>query len=379
MKIGILGTRGIPNHYGGFEQFASYLSEGLVSKGHDVFVYNSHNHYYKKSTWNEVNIIHCYDPEYKIGSAGQFIYDLNCIMDARSRNYDLILMLGYTSSSIWGGLYPKKSTIVYNMDGMEWKRNKYSNPVKKFLFLAEKLAIKYSDFIVADSKMIRTYLEEKYSIPAKYIPYGAQIFNHENEDLLKDYNLSAGNYFVSMGRMVCENNLEMILDGFTVSKTDKKFLVISNPANKFGEQLISKYKSDKRIIFPGAIFDEKHKHSLKYYCHLYFHGHSVGGTNPCLLEAMASRSLIAAHENVFNKSILEEDGLYFASPEDVTRLIETTGRGQVEEKMVCNNLKKIKEQFNWNTIIDQYENYLIECCNQPINERGNPDRRLTYE
>ena len=112
MKIAIIGTRGIPNNYGGFEQFAEYLSIGLVNKGHEVFVYNSHNHPYKKDVWNDVNIIHCYDPEYLIGTPGQFIYDLNCIVNCRKYDVDIILQLGYTSSSIWNRLMLKKSILV---------------------------------------------------------------------------------------------------------------------------------------------------------------------------------------------------------------------------------------------------------------------------
>src|SRR5690554_5028213 len=101
MKIAILGTRGIPNQYGGFEQCAQYLSEGLKKRGHSIYVYNSHEHPFKKDNWNGVNIIHKFDPEKNIGTAGQFIYDLNCILDCRQRNFDVILQLGYTSSSIW--------------------------------------------------------------------------------------------------------------------------------------------------------------------------------------------------------------------------------------------------------------------------------------
>src|SRR5258708_1172732 len=106
LRIGILGTRGIPNHYGGFECFAEHLSQGLVKKGNEVFVYNSDNHPNQEKLWNGVHIVHCYDPEYLVGSAGQFIYDLNCIIDARKRNFDIWLFLGYTSSSVWGMLYP---------------------------------------------------------------------------------------------------------------------------------------------------------------------------------------------------------------------------------------------------------------------------------
>ncbi|MFZ4549682.1 MAG: glycosyl transferase, partial [Bacteroidales bacterium] len=98
MKIGILGTRGIPNHYGGFEQFAEYLSVGLLELGAEVWVYNSHNHPYQEKVWKNVNLIHCFDPEYKIGLAGQFLYDFNCILDSRNRNFDILLQLGYTTN-----------------------------------------------------------------------------------------------------------------------------------------------------------------------------------------------------------------------------------------------------------------------------------------
>ncbi|MBS1934595.1 MAG: DUF1972 domain-containing protein, partial [Bacteroidetes bacterium] len=187
IRIGILGTRGIPNHYGGFERLAEKLSGGLVAQGHTVFVYNSHNHYYKEKKWNGVNIVHCYDPEYRFGTAGQFIYDLNCIIDSRKRNLDVILMLGYTSSSIWGWLFPEKSIVIFNMDGLEWKRTKYSKPTRKFLLFAEKLAVRYSDFYVTDSPVIKDYYSTKYKLDTKYIAYGAKIFTTEDEIILTKY------------------------------------------------------------------------------------------------------------------------------------------------------------------------------------------------
>src|SRR5690606_15248269 len=127
--IAILGTRGIPNNYGGFEQFAEYLSSYLANKGHEVDVYCSSSHPYQKSLWSKVNLIHIYDPENQLGTLGQFVYDLNCILDSRKRDFDIILQLGYTSNSIWGWLFSSKPIIVTNMDGLEWKRSKYSKPV----------------------------------------------------------------------------------------------------------------------------------------------------------------------------------------------------------------------------------------------------------
>ncbi|MGZ3822981.1 MAG: DUF1972 domain-containing protein [Mucilaginibacter sp.] len=184
LKIAILGTRGIPNHYGGFEHISEYVSAGLVKRGHSVTVYNSHNHPYTRDTWNGVNIKHCFDPEFLMGTAGQFIYDLNCLTDARKQKFDVVLLMGYTSSSIWGKLYPQNCAIITNMDGLEWKRSKYSKPVQQFLKYAEKLAVKYSHFYISDSRVIKEYLEDKYHIDSQYIPYGADVYSeHEREQL----------------------------------------------------------------------------------------------------------------------------------------------------------------------------------------------------
>jgi glycosyltransferase involved in cell wall biosynthesis len=364
LKIGIIGTRGIPNHYGGFEQLAEYLSIGLVKKGYKVSVYNSHQHPFKEKKLQGVEIIRCYDPECHIGTAGQFIYDLNCVRDARRRNFDVLLFLGYSSSSIWGRLYPKKPVIISNMDGLEWKRLKYSKNVRWFLKHAERFAIEYSDFYIADSIAIQSYLKKEYKIESQYIPYGAKIYEEKNDSIFRQYNISAQDYFMLIARMEPENNIEMILDGFHQSNTTKKFLVIGNTNNHFGKYIFNKFQNDERILFLGAIYNAKITHTLKTLSLLYFHGHSVGGTNPSLLEAMASGTLIAAHENDFNKAVLNDDGYYFKTAKDVQQLIDQTNRNDAEEKMICNNLKKIKNEYNWQNIINQYESYIIECYNQ---------------
>lgn len=364
LKIAIAGCRGIPNFYGGFEKLAECLSVGLVGKGHDVTVYNSHNHPYQKNDFYGVHVVHCYDPEYRFGTAGQFIYDWNCIQHAHKQNFDVILFLGYTSSSVWGKLFPQKPVIISNMDGLEWKRAKYNFLIKKFLKQAEKWAIKYSDFYIADSIVIQNYLQKKYHIRCKYIPYGSEISNTDNKALLSPYHISTQEYYLLMARMEPENNIETILDGFYKSSSNKKFLVIGSTCNSFGQKLEKKFKEDKRILFAGAIYDTAITHTLKYFSHLYFHGHSVGGTNPSLLEAMGSGALIAAHENEFNHAVLQKDAYYFETANDVEQLIESVNREEKENKMVENNFLKIENQYNWPDIIEQYHAFIIDCYSQ---------------
>ena len=360
LSIAILGTRGIPNFYGGFEQLAEHLAPGLVRAGHEVTVYNSHNHPFRGDTWEGVRIIHCYDPEYILGSAGQFIYDLNCLLDARKRNFDVILQLGYTSSSVWGHLFPPDSMVIYNMDGLEWQRSKYSRIARRFLLYAERLAVKFSDFYVTDSPVIQSYFRDKYGIRSEYIAYGADIFNDADETILRDYGVSAGNYYLVMARMEAENNIGTILEGFGASDTERKILVVGNTANKFGSRLKARFGKDSRIVFTGGIYQQQTIHALKYFSRMYFHGHSTGGTNPSLLEAMASKALIAAHDNVFNKEVLGEDAVYFSSAADITYLVDHVPPGMLKGVMTRNNREKIFRKFNWPDIIAKYERFILQ-------------------
>jgi glycosyltransferase involved in cell wall biosynthesis len=374
LRIAILGTRGIPNHYGGFEHISEYVSAGLVKKGHSVTVYNSHNHPYTADNWNGVKIQHCYDPEYLIGTAGQFVYDLNCLMDARKQKFDVVLLMGYTSCSVWGKLYPKKSIIITNMDGLEWKRSKYSKSVQQFLKYAEKLAIKYSQFYISDSRVIKSYLENKYDITSEYIPYGADLFTDQEREQFDSTEALKEDYFLLMARMEPENNIETILEGFNNSNSLKNFKVLGDTNNRFGKFIRHKFKNDERIQFKGSIFDTAKVRALQNNSYLYFHGHSVGGTNPSLLEAMASEALIAAHNNPFNKSVLHTDAFYFSDANEVQQLVETVQRKEIEKNMVRNNLYKIAYQFNWEKIINEYEAFILECY-----ENLNHERIISYQ
>lgn len=360
-KVGILGTRGIPNHYGGFEQFTEFFAVYLAERGYDIYVYCSSNHKYKECTFKGVKLIHCFDPEHKVGTFGQFIYDYNCIMDSRKRDFDVLLQLGYTSNTIWHRLLPSKPVIITNMDGLEWKRSKYSPPVQKFLKYAERLAVKSSDFLISDSIGIQKYLLKEYNANSEYIAYGAELFNNPNSEILKEYNVKEGDYNMLIARFEPENNLEVILDGVALAKTKTPFLVVGkHNVNKFGAYLKNKFKDVSHIRFTGGIYNLEHLNNLRYYSKLYFHGHSVGGTNPSLLEAMASKALMIAHNNEFTKSILGNDAFYFDNKNDISYLIDTVNKNDHTEK-IENNFKKIEENFQWDLINKKYLDFLNDC------------------
>lgn len=363
MYIGIIGTRGVPNHYGGFEQFAEYLAVQLVKDGHTVYVYNSHDHPYQNSNYKGVGIIHCYDPENFMGLAGQFIYDLNCILDARSRNFDLILQLGYTTNSIWGWLLPSKSIVITNMDGIEWMRSKYPPLVQRFLKKAERWAVQTSNYLIADSVGIQQHIDGLYDKPSTYIPYGSYVFEKPDISYLEEFSLKSFQYNMLIARLQSDNSIEDILEGVSNAKEGRPFLVIGNHDNKYGKYLVNKYRRHCNIKFLGGIYDIDKLNNLRYYSNLYFHGHRVGGTNPSLLEAMGSSALICAYDNVFNKSILGEHAFYFKNSEDVTIILNNYQK-DADMNFLNINRRKINEIYHWPIITKQYEDLFLNVYAQ---------------
>ncbi len=360
LKIGILGSRGIPNAYGGFEQFAESLALYLTGKGHVVTVYNSSLHPNKEKIWKGINIISRFDPEDKIGTAGQFIYDLNCILHSRKTKFDIVLQLGYTSSAIWNFLFSKSSLVVTNMDGLEWKRSKYSKSVQKFLKWSERIAANSSDHLVADSVGIQAYLKSDLNKDSSYIPYGARVFENADKSSLEEFQVSPENYYLLIARMEPENNIETILNGYCQSQSKLPFIVIGSIDKSYGSH-IKKQFNRKGIRFLGAVYNQEALSNLRFYSKMYFHGHSVGGTNPSLLEAMASSALICAHNNIFNKSILGSDALYFNNSSQISSIINN---GEVDRKMMIeNNLLKVREKYSEPEINSSYEKLFLSLCN----------------
>ena len=346
-KIGIIGTRGIPNQYGGFEQFAQFFSEHLVQKGYEVVVYCSSNHTFQEKTWKGVSLVHIKDPEKQIGTAGQFIYDLRSILHARKQGFDIIFQLGYTSSSIWGFLFPKKAKLITNMDGLEWKRTKYSPLVQHFLRKAEKWAVKQSDELIADSIGIQQYLKEKYAVSSSFIPYGSELITKKDSSIIQAYNLTEGNYNLVIARFEPENNIETIINGFQ-DDTEKKLVIIGNYSTKYGKYLYDNYH--EKVVFLGAIYDFDVLNQLRLHCDLYFHGHSVGGTNPSLLEAMACSCFIVAHNNPFNKGVLGDDALYFDSAVAISTVLKKEHLTQNKQEFIQSNRQKIESLYTFESV-----------------------------
>jgi glycosyltransferase involved in cell wall biosynthesis len=315
--------------------------------------------------WNGVHIVHAYDPESKIGTAGQFIYDLNCIVHARRQRFDVVLQLGYTSSSIWWWAWPRRAVNIVNMDGLEWKRSKYSPKVQAFLKQAERWAALHAHALVSDSEGIKQHLLNEYRKPSTFIPYGAEEFTTPNQNLLEGYGLEPFGYDLLIARMEPENNIEMVIQGFLEANMSTPLFIVGATQNTpFGRYLTKTFGEHKKLVFAGSIYDSEKINNLRYFSRLYFHGHSVGGTNPSLLEAMACNAFIAAHDNVFNRSVLHADAWYFQTASDVSELLVRVSTLHPDDdfRSTCQseNLKKIRSQYTWERIVAGYESLMLD-------------------
>ena len=374
MKIAFVSTRGIPNNYGGFEQFAEYISVGLAERGHEVTVYSPHYHPYQEKEYKGVKIKHIYSPEQWMGgSIGSFFYDYSCLKDAlKKENFDIIYEAGYTS------IIPayirfnvkdiKRPIFTTNMDGLEYKRTKFNPLVRKFVFWEEKMAVKHSHFLIADNMGIQDYYKEKYGKESKFLAYGANIYDNYQEEFLKEYGLEADNYLLLIARLEPENNIYMAIEGYIASELYGKMplIIVGKTNTPYGKYLVEHYGKYEHVRFVGGIYDFNKINSVRHFSHAYFHGHSVGGTNPSLLEAMASDCFILSHNNIFNKAVLGENAIYYNDEKEVKGLLN-----QLEELVndhkklfIANNLEVIRTQYSWEKLVDEHEKYFKSLLNQ---------------
>lgn len=363
MKIAFVSTRGIPNNYGGLEEFTEHVSVGLVKKGHDVIVYNPHNHPYDKPLFNGVRIKKKYSPENKIGTAANFIYDYLSLRDAiRTEKCDAVLVCGYTTTSVLFYVCPfRKSKVITNIDGLEWKRSKWSPAIQKLTKWFERIAIDKSHALIADNVGIEKYLDENFQKKSYFIPYAANLLDKPDESVLQKYGLEKNNYHIIIARLEPENNIEIILDGVRLASSPDKIHIFANPNTKYGQYLVDRYRDTDKIVFKSWVSGQDTLNHLRHFSKVYFHGHSVGGTNPSLLEAMAAGTFIAGHDNIFNRNVLGNDALFFKNPEEVKNIIDNYAMHEKSRStFATNNIEKIKNFYNWSNITNMYEKMFLE-------------------
>ncbi|WP_289130775.1 beta 1-4 rhamnosyltransferase Cps2T [uncultured Clostridium sp.] len=380
----IIGSKGIPAKYGGFETFVDKLTEGKIKKEiryHVACMGDESN----KGEFEYNNARCFYVKVPNIGAAKAVYYDIfalkECIRYIKSNKVnDAIIYILACRIGPFIGHYKRKLKkmgikLLVNPDGHEWKRAKWNAAIRQYWKISEKLMVKHADLLVCDSINIEKYIIDdykKYNPKTTFIAYGADTekskLNDEDETLLKwytDKNVKSNEYYLVVGRFVPENNYKLMIEEYMKSNTKKDFVLITNvEKNKFYEELriTTNFENDSRIKFVGTVYDQELLKKIRENAYGYIHGHEVGGTNPSLLEALASTKLNLLLNVGFNREVGEEGAVYFnKNNNDLANLIDKMDLLSVKELSEINEKAKerINNEYTWKKIVDKYERLFL--------------------
>ncbi len=357
MTIAIIGSRGYPYVYSGYETFVKELSERLVQKGIYVKVYCHKNLF--QSRPKELNGIELvYIPTIETKSLSQLIHSFLSMIHACTGKTDVILAVN-AANGPWGliaRLFGKPTCI--NVDGMEWLRPKWKGLGAKYFYFSAWLATKWYDRIITDAEeMRRVYLDEFHK-DSTVIAYGANIRHSQNESLLEQFGLGSGEYYLIVGRLIPDNNADLLVEGFLKAHSSKKLVIVGDVPYKDNYAQSLKEKAAINVIFLGYVINSEILAELYHHCFAYLHGHEFGGTNPTMLKAMAYGSAILALDTRFNQEMLSNGrfGLFFEkNSQSIAKLMQ-----EVEhQESLLSNLRNIARngltaKYNWDHITDAY-------------------------
>ena len=381
--IYIIGSKGIPANYGGFETFVEQLTAGRQSE-EIVYHVACMDEKAEVVRYNGAECFHLAVPS--VGPAKAVYYDLKaiawCLHDIRKNNIkDAVVYVLACRIGPFIGTWKKRlaacgAKLYVNPDGHEWKRAKWNYLIRKYWKFSEKLMVKHADLLICDSKNIESYIRRsyaKYHPATTYIAYGAAEAKKETAETAakldawyQEHGVKSGGYYLVVGRFVPENNYETMLREFMESRTDKDFVLITNVEhNKFYEKLQAEtgFDKDARIKFVGTVYDAALLALIRKNAYGYLHGHEVGGTNPSLLEALGSTDLNLLLDVGFNSEVARDGALYWSKePGKLGRLLKRADEmKEAERKELGERAKeRIRKDYSWPYIIEKYEKLFLE-------------------
>lgn len=356
-KIAIVGSKGIPASYGGYETFAEEISAELVHAGHDVVVVGEFRNENDVSSTLGVKVLFS---KY-IKSKNPIMYYHDSIQKAVAVNCSKIIVCG-VGGVFSAFLFQRKVDIYVNPDGLGFRRSKWSKFKRKALYFQYWFCARYIDKIIADSLGIAKYFESKFDRnKGVYVAeYGAKLPRttlHEDRNNLTRYGLHKNSYAICVARIEPENNIDLILDGFVKYSRDYNdsliLVIVGNTNTNYAKQIILKYEKSESVRFIGGIYDKSKLKTLRESAAIAFHGHSVGGTNPSLLEAMLSKVPIIAHDNDFNREVLDDKGYFFRNKIEIVESLNKRQNSSFSE--YCEYHKnRVLSHYSWKEIARKY-------------------------
>jgi glycosyltransferase involved in cell wall biosynthesis len=355
-QLNILGTRGVPAAHGGFETFAAKLAPWLVERGWDVGVYcqlepGSISY---EDVWCGVRRINI--PSKRYGPLGTIEFDLLATQHVLSQP-GIDLVLGYNTAIFTVLQRLKRRKIVINMDGIEWKRQKWGIPAKLWFIFNEICGLHLGTVTIADHPEIKKHLARLGRGDSVMIPYGSDRIINTDESALQKIGVCADEYFVSIARIEPENSILEIVQGFCTKPRPEYLVILGNfePDRVQYHARISEAAND-HVLFAGAIYDQELLKAIRGHARAYCHGHQVGGTNPSLVEALGAGSAVIAHDNKFNRWTAGDEQTYFTNVSECSSAFDVMQKSsELLIKARVSALTRHESKFQWIEILKAYE------------------------
>jgi glycosyltransferase involved in cell wall biosynthesis len=361
MKVRIVGTRGIPAKHGGFETFAEDLSLFLASRGHEVTVYchADNDSALFEDMWNGVHRVQIPSGNHAVGTIS---YDWVTTFHASKRE-GVVLTLGY-NTGVFSLIYRlRELPNVMNMDGIEWKREKWSLPQRVWLWFNEWAGARCANHLIADHPEISKHLQ-RHTSPDKItvIPYGADAVTSAPVDVVTKFGLEAKGYYLMIARPEPENSILEIVRAFSSSRHGERLVVLGDyngKVSQYKQQVLS--AAGPTVQFVGAIYDRAIVRSLRFHAKAYIHGHRVGGTNPSMVESLAAGNAIIAHDNQFTRWVAGKGARFFDGTEDLEEILFSLVQNPRQlAEMEEASRRRYQEEFEKEKVLAAYESLLIQ-------------------
>ena len=363
MKVAIVGIQGLPNQYGGFETLSEFLVKYLGNKVDFTIYCSSVDQKGKPLEYKGAKLKY-----YNITSHGGkgILFDCISLVDAVRGDFDVIVILGFGPGFVMPFLSKKtKDKIILNFGGLDWKRDKWSKKAQQVIKTCEKLLVRNSKIIVSDNSKIQDYVTESYHKPSELIAYGGNQAHRlpVTEELVSKYPFLKAKYAFEVARIQSDNNIEMLMQAFI--KADKYPLVLVGNWNstEYGRSIKAKYEHEKNLILLDAIYDKSILDVLRTNCYVYVHGHSAGGTNPSLCEAMYLGLPILAFSNGYNQGTTHNEAIYFKNADELARIICEITPNQLSAMQP--KLKAVADAcYRWEFIAEEYYKLFKKIANR---------------
>lgn len=360
-KIALIGTRGVPANYGGFETCVEEVGSRLAKKGHDVTVYcRSGNYEERLDSYKEMKLVDL--PTIKIRSFETLANTILSLFHSLVRSFDVHVFFGITVGPflVLPRLLGKR--VVVNTDGLEWKRGKWGVGARIYFKLAEWFVVRFANRIITDSNILKAYYRSKYDVSTVHIAYGADIFKSSNPKIIVPLGLKPGGYFLQVTRFEPENNPLLTIEAFIKLDTDKKLVLIGGVkyTGEYSRKIMQ--AAGDNIIMPGFVYDKELLNELWCNCYAYIHGNEVGGTNPALLQSMACGACVFSIDVSYNREVMGDRGIYYKKdPEDLAeKLLWALRNSEKLNDYGSRAVERIKNDYSWSRISSQYEKLLSE-------------------